>query len=161
MAYDDHSKASIETGLKCLDKTLTQQHFLEECDINTIAERFGLTGELPHVQQLPTYDDFEGIFDYQTAMNAIVAARETFMLYPAKLRARFNNDPQEFVKFCSDHENADEIIRLGLGTKPKLPPTDEDGVVLEPSSKAPDPKKPAPKPAGKQPDPKKDGTPAE
>lgn len=110
----DRNKASDEHGLKCKDPTLAQQQFAEECDINTIVDRFHLSGEMPQVLDLPVYGDFTGIFDYQSAMNQIVAARETFMSLPAKLRARFHNDPQEFVAFCSDDENTDEARKLGL-----------------------------------------------
>lgn len=124
----DTTRASNDTGLKCLDPTLTQQQFKDECDINTIVERFKLTGEVPTLQHLPTYGDFTGIHDFQSAMNAVVAARETFMSLPAKLRKRFHNDPQEFIEFCSDDANRDEAKLLGLlkpdEIKTEEPPTE-------------------------------------
>lgn len=113
----DMNKAGDESGLNCKDKTLTQQSFKEECDINTIVERFGLTGEMPQVLHLPAYGDYEGIFDFQTAMNAIRQAQESFMNLPAKLRARFHNEPQELLEFCADANNKDEAIKLGLVEK--------------------------------------------
>lgn len=119
MAYDNHDDASIETGLMCMDKSLAQQQFLEESNILTIVERFGLTGQLPTVLQLPQQGDYTGIFDYQTAMNALVATREQFDQLPYKVRERFNNDPAKFYEFCTTEENAEEAIRLGLATKPK------------------------------------------
>lgn len=106
--------ASNESGLECLDPTMAQQQFREECDINTIMERFGRTGELIAPVRMPKYGDFEGINDYHSAMNAIVDAQQTFDSLPAKLRARFSNDPAEFVEFCMNDENRDEAIRLGL-----------------------------------------------
>jgi len=117
----DRNQVSDETGLKCLDKSLAQQQFTEECDINTIVERFHLTGEVPQLTELPSYGDFTGIFNYQTAMNAIVAARETFMTLPAKLRSRFNNDPEKFLEFCDDPENLPEARKLGLLKEPATP----------------------------------------
>lgn len=119
-ALDNFDEESRRTGLLCKDKSLTQQQFLEESDINTLVERFHLTGEMPQLQQLPAYTDYEGIFDFQTAMNTIRAAEETFMTLPAKLRARFHNEPQEFLEFCSDPENKDEARKLGL-LKPEEP----------------------------------------
>jgi phage internal scaffolding protein len=110
----DRDQASNEHGLKCEDKTLTQQHFKDECDINTIVDRFHITGETPQLTELPSFGNFEGIFDYQTAMNAIVQARETFMTMPAAIRTRFDNDPQKFLAFCEDKENFDEAARLGI-----------------------------------------------
>lgn len=120
--------AGDESALACKDQSLTQQSFRDEVDINTIVERFHLTGEVPQLEKLPSYDDFTGVFDYQTAMNAIVAARHTFDSLPAKLRARFNNDPAQFVDFCDDGENIDEAIKLGLVDK-KI--TQEEQLALE------------------------------
>lgn len=113
----DRDKASDESGLRCEDLSLTKQSFAEECDINTIVRRFGVTGELPSNVVMPTYQDFEGVFDFQTAMNAIVKANESFMLMPAEVRARFNNDPALFVDFCSNDDNIDEAVKLGLIAK--------------------------------------------
>ena len=63
---------------------------------------------------MPQYVDFEGVFDYQTAMNTIRAADENFMRLDAKVRARFNNSPQEFLEFFANPDNTEEAIRLGL-----------------------------------------------
>src|SRR5262245_32664589 len=98
----DMDLASLESGLECKDESLTQQQFAEESDINTIVERFGLSGELPSIVSLPSYGDFTGISDFQSAMNAVVAAEKSFMELPAKLRARFDNDPQKLLEFVAN-----------------------------------------------------------
>lgn len=110
----DRNAASDDSGLRCDDPTRTQQHFREECDINTIVERFGLTGELPSDLRVPQYGDFTNVFDYHSAMNAVAAANESFDLLPASIRARFENDPAQFVDFCTDPANKDELIKMGL-----------------------------------------------
>jgi len=110
----DVDAASDEAGLRCLDESLTKQAFAEECDINTIVRRFGLTGELPVGVRMPTYGDFEGVSDFHSAMNAVAKARESFDTMPAHVRARFHNDPGEFVDFCSDEANRAEAEKLGL-----------------------------------------------
>ena len=114
----NRDEASNESGLECLDPTMAQQQFREECDINTIMERFGRTGELIAPVRMPQYGDFDGVNDYHSAMNAIVEAQSAFDQLPAKLRARFSNDPAEFVEFCTNEENRDEAIRLGLVQAP-------------------------------------------
>ena len=58
--------------------------------------------------------DFEGVFDYQSAMNLVRAADESFMRMDGKVRLRFNNSPQEFLEFFADPANEQEAIRLGL-----------------------------------------------
>lgn len=113
-ALDKFDIQSEKTGLSCLDPSLTQQQFKEESDINTIVGRFLKTGVLPTPNTFPQYVDFEGVFDYQSAMNLVRAADESFMRMDAKLRSRFNNSPQEFLEFFANPSNVDEAIRLGL-----------------------------------------------
>lgn len=69
---------------------------------------------MPQLQEIPSFQDFEGIFDFQTAMNKVREANETFMAMPAQLRARFHNDPQEFLTFTSNEENLPELEKLGM-----------------------------------------------
>jgi len=113
-AYDNHDARSNETGLKCMDSSLTQQQFKEESDINTIVDRFMKTGHLPEPASMPQYVDYEGVFDFQSAMNVVRQADENFMRMDAKVRARFHNSPQEFLEFFANPDNADEAVRLGL-----------------------------------------------
>jgi phage internal scaffolding protein len=111
--YDvDH--VSNETGLRCDDVSLTQQQFKQEADINTIVDRFLKSGVLPSSATMPQYVDYEGVFDFQSAMNVVRQADENFMRLDAKVRARFNNSPQQFLEFFANSENVDEAIRLGL-----------------------------------------------
>lgn len=110
----DTNAASDESALQCLDPSLTKQEFAEDADINTIVRRFNITGQLPQNVQAPVYGDFEGVFDFQSAMNIVVQAEQSFMAMPAEVRARFLNNPQRFVEFCSDERNRDEAVRLGL-----------------------------------------------
>lgn len=110
----DMGKVSDETGLRCEDPSLTQQQFAEECDINTIVDRFMKSGVLPSPVNMPAYQDYDGIFDYQSAMNTIREADLAFMSLDARVRARFNNSPQAFLEFFADPANAEEGVRLGL-----------------------------------------------
>lgn len=111
----DTDAVSRETGLDSTDtEDMCKQSFKDDCDINTIVRRFGLTGTVPVSARLPTYAMFDGIFDYHTAMNAVVEAREAFEAMPAAIRARFRNDPGLFVDFCSDKKNLDELRKMGL-----------------------------------------------
>lgn len=145
-AYNyDMDEVSQDTGLACPEPTLTQQEFLLESDINFIAERFGLTGEMPQVRQPPSYGDFTGIFDFQTAQNAVRHAIEQFMELPAKMRARFDNSPQKLLEFLDDADNRDQAIALGLIPKPEAAPAPA------PKGDTPTPEKPAPEGTSKKP----------
>jgi len=113
----DMGLVSEATGLKCEDKSMAQQNFAEECDINTIVARFGLTGSLPTNVAAPTYGDFTGVSDYQSALAVISAADDSFYSMPAEIRSRFNNNPAKFVDFCSDVSNLEEMKSMGLVVK--------------------------------------------
>ena len=110
----DTDEVSNETGLVCPEPTMAQQQFRDEADINTIMERFGRTGELVAPVRMPQYGDFTGVSDYQTALNAVIEAQASFDALPANVRARFENDPGQFVEFCLDDKNREEAVRLGL-----------------------------------------------
>jgi len=110
----DRDKNSDRSKLIFAKPSRTQQQFRAECDINTILERFNVTGQLPIGSVQPQYGDFSGIIDYQSALNAVMAAQDSFLALPAKIRARFDNDPALFVDFASDEANRDELKALGL-----------------------------------------------
>ena len=128
----DVDKASDDSGLECKDPSLAQQHLAEECDINYIVERFGVTGQMPDTSiiRMPTYGDFTGIADYRSALDAVQAAEDSFMALPAKIRERFDNDPALFVDFCSSNDPADRSEAIELGLIP--PPVKPDGVIPSP-----------------------------
>jgi phage internal scaffolding protein len=131
----DVDKVSDETGLSCPEPTLAQQHCKDECDINVIVERFGVTGQLPtHDGSLPTYGDFTGVSDYRDALEAVARADEAFMALPANVRERFDNDPALFVDFCSSTDPADRSLAIDLGLIP--PPAKPDGVIPSPEGVA-------------------------
>lgn len=115
----DAEAVSAESGLDCsVEESFTQQQFAEECDINTIVRRFGLTGQLPQNLRMPVSGDFTEVPDYQSALNLVLQAQEEFLKVPAETRARFQNDPQQLMNFLSVEKNRDEAIRLGLIEKP-------------------------------------------
>jgi len=110
----DMALASEESGLVCKDPSLAQQHMKDECDINVLVERFGVTGSMPVAPIEPSYGDFSGVGDYHTALNKIKAADEAFMALPAKIRAKFDHDPNALLNYLQNEENRDEAIQIGL-----------------------------------------------
>ena len=113
----DTDAASNESGLACEEPSLAQQHFKEECDINTILQKFNITGILPEAPLSPRYGDFTGIGDYHTALNRVIAAQEEFEALPAQIRARFDNDPAQLIEFLQNDKNRLEAEELGLVEK--------------------------------------------
>lgn len=118
----DRDEASLAAGLDCLadpdDLPVTQQQYKDECDINEIVRRFGLTGGMPQDPRPPMVGDFTGITDFKSAMDAVILANERFMEFPAEIRERFRNDPQHLLEFVADEKNRDEALSIGLIPKP-------------------------------------------
>lgn len=106
---------SLEIPAKTGKGSLTKQSFKDECDINTIVRKYSQTGVLTHVRTTrPMFGDFTKVSSYQEALNAVMAAQDSFMTLDPKIRARFGNDPQQFLDFIDDPSNLDEARRLGL-----------------------------------------------
>jgi len=134
-AYDADA-VSRETALWIDEaESVVQQQFAEECDINTIVKRFGLTGELPNGVAMPVSGDFSGVTDFHSAMNIVRQAQEAFMELPGDIRERFANDPSKVMAFLENPENRDEAIKLGLVAKPAEVPRDVVAAVDELAAK--------------------------
>lgn len=92
----------------------TKQSFKDECDINQILARFKRTRTFDFVNTMqPRYGDCTGL-EFRQAMETVAGAKSMFHAMPAHLRARFNNDPAEFLDFVNDERNRDEARELGL-----------------------------------------------
>lgn len=114
----DVDAASVESALLCSDPTLTVQDARDESDINFIVKQFMKDPTaVSFVNGNPQYGDFTDVpADYQSALNSVIAANQAFAALPARLRSRFENDPGQFVDFCSNPANLPEMVNLGLAT---------------------------------------------
>lgn len=110
----DQQEASEASAVTCAEPTLTQQSFKDQQDINRIVKQYAKTGVAVQTTRIPMSEDFVGITDYHSAMNAIRAGDEAFEALPSDIRERFHNDPAEFVDFCLDEANNEEAAKLGL-----------------------------------------------
>lgn len=137
--YEMPEKAKCDTVPE--GESLTQQHFQDECDINFIISRYKKTGYLvdPLLQPsaVPSYADFSELPSYLDAQITIAKANEAFEALPALVRKRFNNNPAEFVDFCSDEENKEEMYKLGLAVKPhSMEYVEEEKPIFAPSGES-------------------------
>jgi phage internal scaffolding protein len=97
---------------------LTEQSHKADCDVNRILKRFEATGLITHVNtRKPVFEDVSSAGDYLDAVNLANRVEETFMNLPAQVRARFSNDPAEFVGFITDPDNEFELEAFGLTQK--------------------------------------------
>lgn len=105
------------------EESMTQQQFKDECDINNIIKAHG--GDMrmlpPHVfvkSGRGVYGDFSDTKDFQQSLHTIMDAESAFMTLDAKIRAKFENDPQKLFQFLNKKENFNEAVSLGLIEKP-------------------------------------------
>lgn len=121
----DMEVASLMHATVPYGEDLTIQSEKDECDINVIARRFGVTGHMPQNVRAPLVGDFSNVGDFQSAMNAINSAEDAFMQMPAELRAQLGHDAGRFVDWCSDDKNKDAMRKYGLlrpGEEPIIAP---------------------------------------
>lgn len=98
-----------------LEKSLTQQQYAAECDINNIMRKYETTGEFTHLTgKTGVYADFSEIKDYREMLDTVRYADEAFKALPAKMRQRFGEDPGQLLEFLQDRKNYDEAVQLGL-----------------------------------------------
>lgn len=101
-----------------VEPSFTLQQHKDECDINNIIAQYEVTGLLHHTNPLaPMQGDFSEFgpgIDFIAAQNFLVEAQASFDALPAKVRARFQNNPAELLTFLEDPENEIEARKLGL-----------------------------------------------
>lgn len=117
------------TGLDCsgdAGRTIASQ--ARDAELGIIMQQFGMTGHVPGSLEMPTYMDFDEVFDYQSALHRVMQAQEAFAAIPSAIRARFDNDPAKFLDFAYNPENAEEMVKLfgpGAGQAVKVPTAEE------------------------------------
>lgn len=114
-----------KTGVITTPESMTKQSFVPECDINNILRSYRATGQINHIRANAAqgvYEDLPDPIDYQTSLNILMEARDSFDSLPSAVRRRFGNDPREFLAFITNPANQDEAIAMGLATDTRPPP---------------------------------------
>lgn len=94
---------------------MTHQSFRDDADINNIVANVG-TLELAPGQgpKQPLYGDFSEVEDFQTSLEVVRQAQEQFDSLEGAVRARFGNNPAQFLDFVHNPANRAEMVSLGL-----------------------------------------------
>ncbi|WNK12908.1 MAG: internal scaffolding protein [Microvirus sp.] len=129
-------------------KSLTQQQFKDECDVNSIMRRYMQTGVITHTDSRSgVYADITELpASYQEALDVVRYANEAFMQLDAQVRNKFNNDPQAMIDFLNDPTKIDESISLGLREIEPNPLADQSKMIAEAILKSQNPTPPISKP---------------
>jgi len=108
----------------------TKQSFRDECNINCIMDKIQRHMINTSVnRKSPEYGDFSNLPDYASALNDTIRVRNSFNSLPARVRARFENDPMQLVQFMDNPDNLAEARDLGIAPKDlsKVKYTDSEG----------------------------------
>jgi len=132
-----------KVGLSCADsESVTQQHFKEECDINTIVKRYSQTGLITHVNKSQPNYGYATSQSFTEAMHMVATATEEFEKLPSEIRAHFDNDTAKYLDAIQDESRVDELAEIGLIEKPTPDPIEEPKIEPpapeEPSTSTPE-----------------------
>jgi len=101
-------------------KSVTQQQFKKDADINTIADRhfkgagrFGAQIGNPAATRKPRFMDISSI-EFHSMLNKVVDTQEAFRSLSARTKGRFNNDPYQLLRFVENPDNRAQALEMGL-----------------------------------------------
>jgi phage internal scaffolding protein len=112
----------LDTGNKRKRKVITvtdkdkivEQSQAALTDIHKLLEPAIKNGLLRHATKYEGEMDDLLATDYTDAMNKVASANSMFEQLPGKVRARFDNNPAQFLDFVQNPNNADELKSMGL-----------------------------------------------
>lgn len=98
----------------------TQQHFADSVNVNNIMKKYhnNLNNVPAPIAAAGVYGDFSKAKSYQEMLNAINQSEESFGQLPSELRTRFENNPNNLIKYLDDPKNLEESYTLNLRVKP-------------------------------------------
>jgi len=107
------------------ESSRTKQSFAKEADINHIVAKarrtsFLVDPSVPRRGQM-FYGDFTLVENFHELRSMVATAEQEFMRLPARLRDRFENNPDKFMAFLNDPANVKEAVQLGLLPREALP----------------------------------------
>lgn len=133
-------KKRVRVQWKSDEPSMTQQHLKDECDVNSILEKYRRTGYIGHVNRNAGISgDFSTLQDFKQNLDMVKSAYAMFESLPAHLRKRFANDPANLIEFVNDDSNYDEALKLGLVIKAveNQKPSNDDKTTINSASNQP------------------------
>lgn len=99
--------------------SITQSEFAPELDINRLVEKH-IKGGIPFPSAAQNnYADVSDLADFQSSMEIVTKAQETWMDVDARIRRHFGDRVENFLNALHDKSRKDELINLGIYKKPE------------------------------------------
>lgn len=116
---------------KC-GQTMTEQHHEKSCNINSIMDKYQKTGLVSHMNtHKGTYGDVSGA-DFKQAQDLICEQKSIFEELPASARAKFDNDPANYLDMIIQEDGAEQLAQI-LNPEPEPAPEPEPEPTPEPT----------------------------
>lgn len=115
----DVDQEAQRVALVCKDKSLTQQSFKDQTDINVIIDKMIKTGISPEIP-VPVYADLSTIDDFHTMQNRLAEAKALFYQLTPALRASYRNDPGAWIQDVNERlaqGDLEPLREMGLDLK--------------------------------------------
>lgn len=117
-------------------KRLTEQCYKDQCDINTIIAKYPqrvIASKM--TEDEAQFADVTG-YDFQVALNTVRETEANFMKLPPDVRAKFQNNPANYLNYLSQPTKAadtiNDVYENPSKTKSKnaqsMKDTDKDGI---------------------------------
>lgn len=114
VTYDPKTKRVRVSQTFDQSRNRTKPQFARDLDMNVIIARYQ-KGIAPPPGRPGIYRDNSLLpEDYVGAMNLVVRAQQDFLALPAKVRDRFQNSPEQLMRFLQDPKNLAEAEALGI-----------------------------------------------
>lgn len=159
MSFKNHQKLRFKSSekTKTLQSPAARNH-IPEMVSSFLSTSQGINNPLVrNAAYQGTFVDCTKIPDFRGMLDFVTKVKQDWELVPAAIRARFRNDPANFIEFLSDPKNDEEAVRLGLKVlDPEPGPTDID-ILSEIRDRLPEkvidvPEKSSTKKSGKMPE---------
>lgn len=143
--YVEHGPHASDVDCQSANDGMCRQEFANECDINVLMARYEKDGVVNHFARgEPKYMDVSNVPPYDVAIQQVRDAEEAFMKLNARVRSRFDNDPGQFMDFCADPKNLEQLREWGLA-----PPAPKQDMTIAELAEALKPVSPEEQPKGK------------
>lgn len=103
--------------------SMTDPQYADDCTVEGIIRRYGV---LPRPDVTPIDVDVSEFQDFETCLERVTRAMESFDSLPSDIRQRFGGDPKAYYNFITDPKNVDEMVRLGLAEVKSQEPTERE-----------------------------------
>lgn len=124
---------TVRKPTKVSSKSMTQQHFKDECDINNIVARFDKTGIVTHLNSSKENYGFSDPTTFQEAMNIALEGQAAFDDLPSNVRSHFDHDPAKFMQAVHSEGHEELFADLGLTIAPEVATPVQVEVINQPT----------------------------